>query len=212
MSKLYPNGKVTVAVTDDIAIFTEGTVQIFNQLAPSNIPSVPFLSSTLTNGEVVLTPGSTISAVVLEAGVEPVYYEVGVAPTVSKKDMNSIELSTPQAAPAAVTVSATLTTANLTNGIITVNEGGAGASAQQLPLATDLDTALPAADVDYSFDFTVLNISTVAAESATITVNTGWTLVGDIAIQANNASTTKSVGRFRARKTAAGAWTLYRIA
>lgn len=116
-----------------------------------------------------------------------------------------------QGAPAAVTTSGLLTAANLLAGIITVNQGAAGASAQQLPLATALDTALPTSGAGDAFDFSVINVSTVAAEAATITTNTGWTLVGDIDVAANSAITTKSAGRFRARKTGAGAWTLYRL-
>lgn len=116
-----------------------------------------------------------------------------------------------QGAPSAATVSATLTAAAILTGIITVAQGAAGASAQQLPLATAMDTALPSSVAGDAFDFSVINISTVAAESASITTNTGWTLVGDMDVAANSAATTKSAGRFRARKTAAGAWTLYRL-
>lgn len=122
----------------------------------------------------------------------------------------SVELVN-QGAPAAATVSATLTAANLQTGIITVLQGAAGASAQQLPLATAMDTAFPDAAAGDAFDFSVINISTTAAESASVTTNTGWTLVGDMDIAANNAITTKSAGRFRARKTGTGTWTLYRL-
>lgn len=116
-----------------------------------------------------------------------------------------------QGAPNAQTVSATLTAANILTGIITVAQGAAGASALQLPLATAMDTALPSSVAGDALDFSLINISTVAAESASITTNTGWTLVGDIDVAANSAITTKSAGRFRARKTGAGAWTLYRL-
>lgn len=116
-----------------------------------------------------------------------------------------------QGAQAAKTVSATLTAAEVLSGIITVNQGAAGASAQQLPTAAAMDTALPNSAANDAFDFSVINISAVAAESASLTTNAGWTLVGDMDIQANSAATTKSAGRFRARKTGAGAWTLYRL-
>lgn len=116
-----------------------------------------------------------------------------------------------QGAPSAKTVSATLTAAEVLAGIITVNQGGAGASAQQLPLAADMDTAMPDAAAGDAFDFSLINISTVAAEDASITTNTGWTLVGNMDVASNAAATDKSAGRFRARKTGAGAWTLYRL-
>lgn len=117
-----------------------------------------------------------------------------------------------QGAPTAATVSATLTAANLLTGIITVNQGGAAASAQQLPAATAMDTALPASVAGDAFDFSVINISTVDAEDASITTNTGWTLVGSMDVPAYSAAgSLNSSGRFRARKTGTGAWVLYRI-
>ena len=116
-----------------------------------------------------------------------------------------------QGAATAKTVSATLTAAEILAGIITVNQGAAGASALQLPLATAMDTAIPASIAGDAFDFSLTNISTVAAEAASLTTNTGWTLVGDMDVAANSAITTKSAGRFRAAKTGAGAWTLFRL-
>lgn len=116
-----------------------------------------------------------------------------------------------QGAPAAKTTNATLTAAEVLTGIITVNQGAAGTSAQQLPLAADMDTALPDAAAGDAFDFSLINISTVAAEDATITTNTGWTLVGEMTVESNDADRAQSSGRFRARKTGAGAWTLYRL-
>lgn len=117
-----------------------------------------------------------------------------------------------QGTPTAKTVSATLTAAEILAGIITVNQGAAGASALQLPLATAMDTALPESAANDAFDFSVINISTVDAEDASITTNTGWTLVGNVDIPAYSAAgSLNSSGRFRARKTAAGAWTLYRL-
>ena len=120
-----------------------------------------------------------------------------------------------QAAPAAKTTSTTLTAAELLGGLITGNQGAAGAAAYTLPLATDLETALLALRPDLvnndAFDFGVINISTVAAETITMTTNTGWTLVGDMVLAAN-ATGDESVGRFRARRTAANTYTLYRVA
>jgi len=116
-----------------------------------------------------------------------------------------------QGTPAAKTTSATLTAAEVLTGIITLNQGAAGATAQQLPLATAMDTALPDSAAGDSFDFSVINISTNAAETGSVTTNTGWTLVGNMLLAANTAVTDNSQGRFRARKTGAGAWTLYRL-
>lgn len=117
---------------------------------------------------------------------------------------------TQQAAPVAKTVSGVLAAADIVAGIITVNQGGAAASNQQLPLASAMDTAFPQAVVGSAVDFKVINISTVAAEIANITTNTGWTLVGSMAMGAI-AATSWSSGNFRARKTGTAAWSLYRI-
>lgn len=130
---------------------------------------------------------------------------------VSGKILHRSLQSVLQGAPAAATVSATLTAANLLAGIITVNQGAGATSAQQLPLAADLDTALPTFAAGDSFDFSVINTSVVDAEDASVTTNTGWTLVGSMDVLAYSAAGTASSARFRARKTGTAAWTLYRI-
>jgi hypothetical protein len=145
-------------------------------------------------GSVVLTPGAL-------AGT-------GAAGNVISRGV----LLVSQGAPAAKTVSATLTAAEVLTGIITVNEGAAGASALTLPLATAMDTALPDSAAGDAFDFSVINISTVGAEDATVTTNTGWTLVGEMTVESNDSDRAASSGRFRARKTGTGAWTMYRLA
>lgn len=118
-----------------------------------------------------------------------------------------------QATPTAKTVSATLTAEEVLAGIITVNQAGGATSAQQLPTVADLETALTGEANDDAFDFSVINTSTVDAEDASITTNTGWTLVGSMDIHAYSAAgSLNSSALFRARKTGSGAWTLYRIA
>ena len=122
-----------------------------------------------------------------------------------------------QPAPVALTGGAnTVSAAGIINGLITVNGGTAGAVTSTLVTAALLDTALSALwgtnfPVDYSVDFSLVNISTVAIEDATVTTATGWTLVGGMIVNSNDAGTSISTGRFRARKTANGAFTLYRL-
>lgn len=116
-----------------------------------------------------------------------------------------------QPTPAAKTTSTTLTPAEILTGIITVNQGGGAASALQLPTATVMSAAFPDYQLNDGWDFSLINISTVAAETASITTNTGWTLVGSTDAIANNATTTKSVAHLRAVKTGATTWTLYRV-
>ncbi len=117
-----------------------------------------------------------------------------------------------QATPTAKTVAATLTAAEILAGIITANQGGGAAANYTLPTATNFEAAFPLtlANND-SFDFFVVNISTVAAEDITIVTNTGWTLVGSMVIAANSGATEISSAQFRARRTAANTFTLYRL-
>lgn len=112
-----------------------------------------------------------------------------------------------QGAPSSQDTAATLTAAQLTAGILTSNP--ASGIALTLPLATAMDTALPNTLTNGSFDFSVVNTSSTAANTDTMTTNTGWTLVGNMVL--TPATTGGVSARFRARKTAAGAWVLYRL-
>jgi len=114
--------------------------------------------------------------------------------------------------PATATVTATLSVAQITAGQLNVIPGGATAAVYTLPTGTEMDTAFPNFKIGSFFEFAVCNQSTVAAESSSIATGTGWTLVGNVTIAANNAITTISSGIFRARKTGVGAWTLTRRA
>lgn len=122
-----------------------------------------------------------------------------------------------QAAPTALTTSATLTAAQLLNRLFTANQGGGAAATYTLPLATDLETALAAAmgralAVNDAFEWSLTNISTVAAEDITIATAAGWTLVGKMTVESNAAVTDDSRGVFIVRRTAANTYTLYRKA
>lgn len=157
----------------------------------------------LTGGAAASTNGNG-GSVVIAGGAKT---GTGVAGMIIERSVRLVS----QGAPTAKTTSATLTAAEVLAGIITVNQGAGATSSLTLPLATDLDTAMPDAAAGDAYDFSLINISTVAAEDADILTNTGWTLVGSMAVQSNAAITDKSAGRFRARKTGAGAWTLYRL-
>lgn len=150
-------------------------------------------------GSITLTPGTGGTTSGGTAGIDGVILHRGL-------------FSVKQGAPAAKTVSATLTAAEVLSGIITVNQASGATSAQQLPLASSMDSALPDfADGD-AFDFSVINTSTVDAEDASVTTNTGWTLVGSMDIHAYSAAgSLNSSARFRARKTGTATWVLYRI-
>lgn len=115
-----------------------------------------------------------------------------------------------QAAPTAKTVSATLTAAQLLARLITGNQGGAGAAAYTLPLGTDMELARTWAAND-SFDFTVINLSTVDAEDITLTANTGFTIVGNPLAVAYSTAGFISSATFRVRRSAADTFIAYRL-
>lgn len=106
-----------------------------------------------------------------------------------------------QGAPATQDTAVTLTAAQLLSGIIHSTPGGA--INLTLPLQADVDTAIPDAAAGDAFDFSIINTSG-GANTVTVVANS-WTTVGVLTV-AQNVS-----GRFRARKTGAGAWTLYRL-
>ena len=106
-------------------------------------------------------------------------------------------------APAVYTANATaaLTVADLEGGIIVYTQ--TNANNLQLPLATAVDAEISSAKIGSTFDFVVISTSTGVG---TLTVNTGWTLVG------SGLTTASGFGAiFRARKTGDGTYTCYRI-
>ena len=105
-----------------------------------------------------------------------------------------------QAAPTSKGAAATLTPAELTNGIVIYT--GASASIT-LPTVADTEALVSSAKNNSSFEVNFINSG---AGTLTIAVGTGWTLVGTVT------SATLTSAAWRARKTGDLAWTLYRIA
>ena len=117
-------------------------------------------------------------------------------------DGNTTEVNiATQVTPVAKTAAAVLTAAEITAGIITYT--GAVANLQ-LPTVADTETLVSSAKNDSCFDVVVINIG--GTNAATVTTNTGWTIVGAAAVSAGTSA------QFRARKTGDLAWSLYRIA
>jgi hypothetical protein len=107
-----------------------------------------------------------------------------------------------QGAPTAIAAAATMTPAQLLNGLFVFN-GAAGNLT--LPTVADLEAALPSATrANIAFDFIVINAD-ATTDDVTLAVGTGWTIVGVAQVD----EATSAV--FRARKTGDGAWTAYRI-
>ena len=117
-------------------------------------------------------------------------------------NLNEVKVSV-AAAPTTATDSATLTAAQLVNGIILGSP--TTTAAYTLPLASDLDALLTNSKVGTVFDFRVINVT--GSGVITMTTNTGWTLVGLMTV----AAAAGTVRAFRARDTGDGTWALYAI-
>jgi hypothetical protein len=109
---------------------------------------------------------------------------------------------TVQGAPTALTAAATLTAAQLSNGLFTYTGAAVDLT---LPTVALLEADVSSAQkVNAAFEFGIINIG--GTNAATVVVGTGWTIVGVAAVSANTSA------RFLARKTGTGTWTCYRIA
>lgn len=110
------------------------------------------------------------------------------------------------AAPATATDTATLTAAQVLNGIILATP--TAAAAYTLPTVANLEAALSSAIAGNTVDFTVINLASNSSYDITMTTNTGWTVTGGGVVVVQEASS----AIFRGRKTGDGTWQLYRIA
>jgi hypothetical protein len=110
--------------------------------------------------------------------------------------------------PVSVTTAATLTPAQVLNGLILANSGITAASVTYtLPTVADLELVLSNSDkVGTAFSFRLVNLGT-SSGTAIIATNTGWTITGSLTMTVP----VTTGAQFVARKSAAGAWTLYRV-
>jgi hypothetical protein len=115
-------------------------------------------------------------------------------------NLNEINMTT-QVAPTAKTAAATLTTVELATGIITYT---GAAVALTVPTGASLDADFSSMKVNSCFDFVIIN--TGGTNAATVTANTGCTLVGVAAVNALTSA------MWRVRKTADATYVFYRIA
>jgi hypothetical protein len=119
-------------------------------------------------------------------------------------NLNEVQIDV-QSAPATATDTATLTVAQLTNGIILATP--TAAAAYTLPTVALLEATVSSAKVNSSFDFVVINLAS-SDYDITMTTATGWTVTGGGVMVVQQASS----AQFRARKTGDGTWQLYRLA
>lgn len=110
--------------------------------------------------------------------------------------------------PVSITATATLTPAQVLNGLILANNGVTSAQTYTLPTVADLEAVLINSDrIGTTFTFRVVNLGTTSG-TAIIAAGTGWTVSGSLTMTIPVTTGASMV----ARKSAAGAWTLYRVA
>lgn len=110
--------------------------------------------------------------------------------------------------PVSITATATLTVAQVLNGLILANNGVTSAQTYTLPTVADLEAVLVNSDrIGTTFTFRVVNLGT-SSGTAIISAGTGWTVSGSLTMTIPVTTGAQMV----ARKSAAGAWTLYRVA
>ena len=109
--------------------------------------------------------------------------------------------------PISITTAQTLTASQVLNGLIFANNGITASVNYTLPTVTALEVELVNSErVGTAFSFRVINLGT-SSGTAVIVTNTGWTISGSLTMTIP----VTTGASFVARKSAAGAWTLYRV-
>ena len=125
-------------------------------------------------------------------------------------NQNELSIGT-QVAPQTATVTATLTVAQVTGGLLVATPGGSTAS-YTLPTGTLLDAQMTNMKVNSTFLLMIVNVTSVTGV-ITIVAGTGITLVGTATIGLSAAASTSPAGvaQFLFRKTDTAAYTVYRV-
>lgn len=92
----------------------------------------------------------------------------------------------------------------MTRGIVTITHAVGANQDYQLPTGTNCDLGT-VCDIDEAFDWSIINLSAGAANTATLTVNTDHTVSGSMVVAAGSSA------RFRTRKTATNTFVTYRL-
>lgn len=109
-------------------------------------------------------------------------------------------------APQTATSTATLTAAQIVGGMLVANPSTTAAT-YTLPTAALIDAAVPNATIGSTFDLSIVNTGT-SSGTVTLAMGSGVTDGGNAAV----AVAVTSSALFRFRRTAEGAYTVYKIA
>lgn len=215
---VYPNGTalVTVPAAQYINVFSAGSATVYKQVGYPNLPPtwVVETSGSISKQEVSFGPYTYETQIKIEAGVDGASYSIGAgAVAIPCEAFKPSVVVRTQLAPATSTITATLTANALMGGLITGDNSAGGTATYTLPTGTLMDTAT-GFSVGDSFEWTLINISTAAADIITVAAGSGHTVVGVMAVASAHASTGGLYGssaRFLTRKTAANTYVTYRI-
>lgn len=194
---IYPQGsaEIVIPAAESIAVFTDGSASVFQEVGYPNVPATKDLLGTVTAGTTVFGPYAAGATIIVEAGAAGALYEVGVAPVIAETKASQV-----QGDPVALNATGAVTAAAILGGIVTSTT--AAAVAGTVPTGTVMDAATEMAIGD-SFDWSVI---ATGAFAFTVTAAAGHTLVGDAVVA------TVTSGLFRTRKTAAATFITYRLA
>jgi hypothetical protein len=197
---VYPNGRaeITVPATESIAVasYGLGSAKVYREIGYPNVPATLTHLGDVEDEETVFGAYASGATIIIEAGADPVHYEVGVAPRVRE----TLGTDVRQGDPVAVNATGAVSAAAILSGIVTSTT--AAAVAGTVPTGTVMDAASEFAVGD-SVDWSVIN---TGGNTFTVTAATDHTLVGVAAV------VTVTSGRFRTRKTADNTFVTYRIA
>ena len=174
---------ITVAAASILSTYSPSAYTVENVGGYLPVPGPTTLAFSGTGANSTTAYGS-LTTVIITAGPSPVSYNTGVTPAV-------YERGNFQTTPSTLNATGALTTALITNGIVTSST--AAAVVATLDTGTVTDAALTMAIGD-AFDWSVVN---TGANTFTVTAAAGHTIVGTAVVA------TVTSGRFRTYKTAA---------
>lgn len=185
---------VSVPATGSIAVWSQGTAQVFQTVGYPNHPDALVLLGTVTGGQTIFGPFTNATTITVNAGSQGAYYEAGISPQVEQILAWQI-----QGNPVAVDVTGAVSAAAILGGIVTSTT--AAAVAGTVPTGTVMDAATNM-QIGDSVDWSVI---ATGANAFTVTAASGHTLVGTAVVA------TLTSGHFRTRKTAAATYVTYRM-
>lgn len=198
-SIVYPFGKATITVpaNEKVAIYSRNQFTLSKLVAYPQIPNAVTIVTSDSDGGVYTSAvlnASAATTAYIEAGPEPVYYEIGVTPVVKQ-----VVQAQYQADPVAVNTTGAVSALAIMGGIVTSST--AAAVAGTIPTGTVMDASSEFAVGD-SVDWSVIN---TGPNTFTVTAATDHTIVGTATVA------TATSCQFRTRKTADNTFVTYRI-